>query len=125
MNAVLAGTSSLSLPPDSYVYHIAQAGAGLAAISSDDSLRIFDRSTLQLASGGIIEPAHRGLTCLERVAGDHHSIVTAGRDGFVRCWDLRTGSKIRELRDGGLCHGGPPCGVLTILGIDGSFHRDQ
>ena len=93
-------TSSRSLPIDSYLYRIQVVGRSLAAISSDDSLRVFDPVTLQVTSDHIVQNAHTGITCLESVSVEAASVLTAGRDGYVRCWDLRTGRKIVELKDG-------------------------
>jgi WD40 repeat protein len=98
--AALTTTSSLSLPADSYIYRIVSVGATLAAISSDDSLRIIDPSTLQEVSDGIVKNVHAGVTCLERIDNDHNTILTAGRDAAIRCWDLRSGKKTSEFSDG-------------------------
>ena len=95
----LAATSSLSLPPDSYIYCIAALDHALAAISSDDSLRVFDPETLQLASGLALEKIHIGVTCLKSVSSGSNAVATAGRDGFIRGWDLRTGKKSLEIKD--------------------------
>jgi WD40 repeat protein len=96
-NATLAAESGLSLPPDSYVYCIAALDQAFVAISSDDSLRAFDRQTLQILSGGIIEKIHSSVTCL---AASPNAVFTAGRDGLIRTWDLRTGKREVEVQDG-------------------------
>ena len=93
-------TSSLSLPINSYIYCIKAAGGTLAAISSDDSLRVFDPVTLQVQADRVFENAHTGLVCLEKVDVEAGSVFTAGRDGYVRCWDLRSGKRTVELKDG-------------------------
>ena len=93
-------TSSLSLPINSYIYCIKPVGRNLAAISSDDSLRVFDPVTLQVSADRVFENAHAGVVCLENVSADTESVVTAGRDGYVRCWDLRIGKRTVELKDG-------------------------
>jgi len=95
----LAATSSLSLPSGSYIYCIAAVDHALAAISSDDSLRIFDPETLQLTSGLALENVHIGVTCLKSVSSSSSSVITAGRDGFIRYWDLRTGEQSLEIKD--------------------------
>ncbi|MCJ1321987.1 hypothetical protein MMC15_007332 [Xylographa vitiligo] len=92
-------TSSLSLPINSYIYCIKAAGGTLAAISSDDSLRVFDPVTLQVQADRVFENAHTGLVCLEKVDVEAGSVFTAGRDGYVRCWDLRSGKRTVELKD--------------------------
>lgn len=102
-SATLVSGSSLSLPADSYVYKILQTKhqiGALAAISSDDSLRIFDPEMLQLKAGGLFNKTHEGITCLETFDADPHCVLTAGRDGAGRCWDLRSGRKTFEVNDG-------------------------
>ena len=95
--------ASLSLPPDSYIYSILETNdraSTLAAISSDDSLRIFSPETLQLVSGGTLEKVHEGVTCVRALGDNGHALATAGRDGLVHGWDQRTGQKVFSLKDG-------------------------
>ena len=92
--------SSLFLPPDSYIYRILPCDGQIAAISSDDSLRIVDARTLQEVSNGIFEKVHDGVTCLDTYPRDHSRLATAGRDGTVKVWDLRTKTSALEYRDG-------------------------
>ncbi|MCJ1281063.1 hypothetical protein MMC26_000381 [Xylographa opegraphella] len=92
-------SSSLSLPINSYIYCIKAVGRSLAAISTDDSLRLFDAVTLQVSTDRVFGNAHTGVVCLEDAGIGVESVVTAGRDGYVRCWDLRSGKKTVELRD--------------------------
>jgi WD40 repeat protein len=96
--------SSLSLPGGVYIYTLVQSGNdALAAISSDNSLRRFDRRTLQLLPDGVIEdthPAQRGgVACLCEVGvgngGANDLLATAGGDGTVKLWDVRSGSRNR------------------------------
>lgn len=96
----LAGSviTSPSFSPDTYVYRIIPFGDRLASISSDDSLRLIDSQTLQLVPEYIINHVHDGVTSLE-AAGDR-GILTAGRDGVVRCTDLRTKKRTLELLKG-------------------------
>lgn len=99
---VLAG-ASLSLPPDSYIYSVLDTDdrtSTLAAISSDDSLRVFNPETLQLVSGGLFEQVHEGVTCVRALSDNGGTLATAGRDGSVHGWDKRTGQKVFSLRDG-------------------------
>ncbi|MCJ1391859.1 hypothetical protein MMC18_004726 [Xylographa bjoerkii] len=92
-------TSPLSLPIHSYIYCIKGVGRSLATISSDDSLRVFDPVTLQVDSDHVFENVHTGVTCLENVSLEAATVLTAGRDGYARCWDLRSGKKTLELKD--------------------------
>ena len=72
----------------------------LAAISSDDSLRLLDPAYLQELSNPRFSKAHAGVTCLEAVAHDNHALCTAGRDAVAKRWDLRSGRTTAEFRDG-------------------------
>jgi WD40 repeat protein len=90
-------SSSLGLPPASYVYSLAPCGDDvLSVISSDNSLRYFDRQTLQLLPDGVFSSIHlrggddSGVTCLCPVnSGNQNLLATCGRDGIARLWDLR------------------------------------
>ena len=98
--ATLTTTSTLSLPPDSYIYRVLPTSNYVAAISSDDSLRLLDRQTLRETAGGVLNHVHDGVTCLQTTSHDAHSLVTAGRDAVVRGFDMRSGLKTLELGDG-------------------------
>lgn len=106
--ATLQTSSSLFLPPDSYIYRLRPVNAGplIAAISSDDSLRLFDletlakQSTATVGAHNALKDIHKGVTCLEAFGPQQeHCVLTAGRDGAVRGWDLRSGKNILELKD--------------------------
>jgi WD40 repeat protein len=96
-----AGYSSLGLPPDSYVYAFGTnhtSGQVSAVISSDDSLRFFDNTTLKPLPDGIFQSVNRGVTSLTtHFSSSRTPYLTAGRDGFVRGWDLRARGKVLEL----------------------------
>lgn len=73
----------------------------LGAISSDDTLRIFDPSTLQLLPDGIISKIHDGVTSINRFGANGQScsmFMTAGRDGHVFGWDLRSKKRALHFR---------------------------
>ena len=92
----LTASSSLSLPQDSYIYTLAPSTPGsFAAISSDDSLRVFDAAGGTLSGASVIaKRSHRdGTTSLKPYAGREGQqplLVTAGRDGMVKMWDTRS-----------------------------------
>ncbi|KAJ5819315.1 hypothetical protein N7474_004906 [Penicillium riverlandense] len=96
--------SSLSLPTDSYIYSITPAAPGsFAAISSDDSLRVFDAANLN--RGSVVAPKTHdgGVTALRTYSsGDAQLLTTAGRDGRLRLWDARAGngSAVVEMETG-------------------------
>jgi len=103
-------TSSFHItsPAGTYVYDIVPVAAGLAAISSDDSLRLLDPLTLNAGPVNEIKKVNADVTCLKAVnaggEGDAVVVCTAGRDGKVALWDPRSGAKVGEVRSGEL-HG--------------------
>ncbi|KAL1635839.1 hypothetical protein SLS56_001534 [Neofusicoccum ribis] len=96
--AKLVAEADLSLPKDSYIYALRQTNTSLAALSSDDSIRIFDPKTLQLLPNGIISRVHESVTCLETYSEDGNVLATAGRDGLVKCWDRRTRKAVMQFQ---------------------------
>ena len=97
--ASLQAASDLSLPPDSYVYSIVfcSAAQDVAAIASDDSLRIVDASRLQ--GPATYSNIHAGVTCLRQFPVQPNILLTAGRDAAIRGWDIRSGERVVELID--------------------------
>ena len=96
--ASLTATSSLSLPANSYIYQIVNVNDKLAAISSDDSLRLIDLQSLREIDGGVLNNVHDGVTCLRLVDHEPNCLLTAGRNGVVQGYDLRFGQKTMQLR---------------------------
>lgn len=92
--------SSSPLPEDIWINRLllTSDNATLAATSSDNVLRTFDPTTLQLAAR--IDNLHDGVTCLKPLHADPACFLTAGRDAVVRCWDSRTGKAALELGNG-------------------------
>lgn len=94
--------SNLSTPEGSYILSLCPSGPdALAAISSDNSLRVFDKRTLRLLPGVLYQNIHpaksakdeSGPTDLcEYADGSSGLLVTSGRDGLVKVWDRRKGS---------------------------------
>lgn len=84
-------SSSLSLAQGSYIYSLEASSPGsFAAISSDDSLRTFDATSLNHVSL-VATDIHRGVTSLKSYDGNQQLLATGGRDGKVKLWDLRKG----------------------------------
>jgi len=90
------GTSQNS----TYIYDIILTGAGLAAISSDDSLRLLDPSQLDGAPLNSVRQVNRDVTCLRVLNQDAGIVVTGGRDGRVVITDLRSGERVGEVSSG-------------------------
>ncbi|KAI6821428.1 WD40 repeat-like protein [Hortaea werneckii] len=79
-------SSTLGCEPDTYFYSLARiSNNSLATIGSDDSLRIFDPSTLRSIASA--QPRGSGLSCLQPF--DDRTLATAGHDGTIRLWDSR------------------------------------
>lgn len=94
--------SSLALPAGNYIYSIAASAPGsFAAISSDDSLRVFDSANLDRVSV-ISRKAHdAGVTSLRSyAAGESQLLATGGREGTVKLWDARAGNAVLEVETG-------------------------
>jgi WD40 repeat protein len=94
-------SSTLSLPTDSYIYSITPSAPGtFAAISSDDSLRVFDAANLD--RGSVVSNAtHAGVTALRSFGvGGSQLLATGGRDGKVKVWDVRAGKSVVEMQTG-------------------------
>ena len=89
------GTSQNS----TYIYDIILTGAGLAAISSDDSLRLLDPTQLDGAPLNSVRQVNRDVTCL-RVLNEAGIVATGGRDGRVVITDLRSGERVGEVSSG-------------------------
>ncbi|PBP25907.1 ubiquitin-protein ligase sel1 [Diplocarpon rosae] len=93
-----ASTFHIADPASTYVYDIVQVAGDIAAISSDDTLRLLD--PLALNRGPVsTTKVNKDVTCLQAVGGEDTLIVaTAGRDGKVCIWDPRSGAKIGEVK---------------------------
>jgi WD40 repeat protein len=108
MSATAAASSNVGLAPNSYIYKVISTAPPqdpltyskldqLAIISSDDSLRFLDPSTL--AAIGTVKKVNQSVTCLERANDTPSNVVaTAGRDGMIRFWDKRTRQKALEIQ---------------------------
>ncbi|KAI9744469.1 MAG: ERAD-associated protein [Claussenomyces sp. TS43310] len=92
------GALRIDQPPETYVYDILPLGDGVAAISSDDSLRLLDPIALH-APLNVVENVNRDVTCFAPLDGPEGLMVcTAGRDGKVCIVDPRQGAKVAEVK---------------------------
>lgn len=102
----LSTTSSfhVSDPQSTYIYDIIPVSGGLAAISSDDSLRFFDPTNLDAGPVSSVRRVNTDVTCVKALgrgeSGDEWIVCTAGRDGRVAMLDPRTGAKVGEVASG-------------------------
>ena len=96
----LMATSDVFLRDGSYVYQILPIRSHLAAISSDDSLRLVDPATLREAPNGAFSTVHAGVTSLRAPKSSSGMLITAGRDAAVKGWDLRSGGPTITFQDG-------------------------
>lgn len=98
----VTASSSLGLPAENYIYSIAASAPGsFAAISSDDSLRVFDAANLDRVSVISRKTHEEGVTSLRSyAAGESQLLVTGGREGTVKVWDVRTGNVVVEMETG-------------------------
>ena len=99
------GTSQLQLPDDSYIYQILPINSRIAAISSDDSIRLADPVNLALhnAPDGVLPNANTGITCLASIhpSSSSATLVSAGRDATLRAWDVRGMMEVASFKDEG------------------------
>ncbi|EAU39322.1 conserved hypothetical protein [Aspergillus terreus NIH2624] len=111
-------SSSLSLAEGNYIYSIAPASPGsFAAISSDDSLRVFDAAGLARVSV-VAADTHTGVTSLRSYSVDQQLLATGGRDGKVKLWDLRSGKKNSAVMEVETCKLRSPRIVGSLLPPD-------
>lgn len=100
-----SGAFKIDDPQQTYIYDIISVGAVIAAISSDDCLRLIDPLSLYGQPIEQISKVHAEVTCLKALDGENSIVCTAGRDGNVKIHDLRLGqteSKIGDVRTGRL-----------------------
>ncbi|RDL42386.1 HCP-like protein [Venustampulla echinocandica] len=95
------GAFRVTEPADTYIYDIVPTAAGLATISSDDSLRLLDPLALDRPPLTSVSRVNTDVTCLKGfdTGADGNSVVvcTAGRDGRACLIDPRSGSKVAEV----------------------------
>lgn len=72
-----------------YVLEITPVDTGLAAISSDQNLTLFNPLRLAQGPTRTIRTSHGNITCAKVFDASSSLICTAGEDGTVSLWDLR------------------------------------
>ncbi|KAK2004717.1 WD domain-containing protein [Colletotrichum falcatum] len=78
---------------DVYVLDIQRLNAGLAAISSDQKLSLFNPARLGQGPIKSYPTSHDNLTCLKTFDWQNSIVCTAGENGEVSVWDMREPSK--------------------------------
>lgn len=81
-------------PDPAYVLEITPVAGGLAAISSDQKLTLFNPQRLSQGPLKTIQTSHENIKCARAFDTSNSIICTAGTNGTVSLWDLRLdGSK--------------------------------
>ncbi|QDS71963.1 hypothetical protein FKW77_001151 [Venturia effusa] len=94
-------TTSAQADSRTDIYTPLSSSDRVGAICSDDSLRMFDPSTLQILPDGIISNVNNGVASIKRFGANNQPcsiFMTAGRDGRVCGWDLRSKKRAFEMR---------------------------
>lgn len=78
-----------------YVLEILPLADGLAAISSDQNLTLFNPQRLGQGPQQTIRTAHGNVTCARAFDASGSVVCTAGENGSVSLWDLRLGRGVR------------------------------
>jgi len=91
-------SSSLGFKEGAFIYTVKAISSdyfppgesAYAAIASDDSLALFHVAKNNITVQQRIENVHEGVSCLACLSGgeeDQPFMVTAGKDGRVKCWN--------------------------------------
>lgn len=86
---------------DVYVLDLHRLNTGLAAISSDQKLTLFNPARLGQGPVRSLPTSHGNLTCLKTYNAAESIVCTAGENGQVSVWDLRESSKPQIAHFGG------------------------
>jgi WD40 repeat protein len=73
-----------------YVTDLHPVLSGLAAISTDQNLSLFDLTSLRRGPVRTFRTSHGNLTVAKPFDPAQSAVCTAGSDGSVAIWDLRT-----------------------------------
>lgn len=86
-----------------YMLEIVPVAQGLAAISSDQNLTLFDPLSLSKGPLKTIRTTHGNISCARAYDASNSIVCTAGENGTVSLWDLRLdGSKAQIATPGGM-----------------------
>jgi WD40 repeat protein len=79
-------------------------GAGIVVGDADGVVRIWDAAAFRGAAVKAVREikAHeQGVTALAAIPGSDGDFLSGGVDGFIRRWNAESGTKVRELENGG------------------------
>ncbi|OLN84366.1 putative WD repeat-containing protein C63.06 [Colletotrichum chlorophyti] len=82
---------------DVYVLDIQRLTAGLAAISSNQKLSLFNPARLGQGPVKSFQTSHGNLTCLKTFDWQNSIVCTAGENGEVSVWDMRESSNAQAV----------------------------
>jgi hypothetical protein len=73
------GAFGIEHPPDTYIYHIEPVADSIAAISSDNCLRLIDPLFLHGPALNVIQNIHAEVTCLKSLDAQNSIVCTDGQ----------------------------------------------
>ena len=80
-----------------YITDIIPVSAGLAAVGSDQSLSIFNPLRLDQGPLKKVQTNHGNISCAEAFSVGNSVVATAGENGTVLLWDMRTGTAALQI----------------------------
>lgn len=101
-----------------YVLEIIPVNRGLAAISSDQNLTLFNPQSLGQGPLQTIRTSHGNITCARAFDPSNSVVCTAGENGTVSLWDLRLdGAKAQVAAPTGMASLSSRGGYSGIAGL--------
>ena len=91
-------THQFTGPEQVYVLDTTRTAAGLATISSDQNLCLFDPASLGRGPLRTLRTDHGNVGSLQVFEGDGSVVCTGGENGQVAVWDLRDGSRVAQFK---------------------------
>lgn len=83
---------------ETYVLEAHRTASGLATVSSDQALSLFDPSRIGRGPLASLRTDHGNVTTLRAFDAATGVVCTAGEDGSVGVWDLRTGARVARFQ---------------------------
>jgi WD40 repeat protein len=94
--------------PDSetYVLEAHRTASGLATVSSDQALSLFDPARIGSGPQASLRTDHGNVTTMRAFDPMTGVVCTAGEDGSVGVWDLRAGARVARFQGEFVCSDG-------------------